>query len=69
MYRRVQRCSCDRRQQTENTHNSVYGKAFGVDESLQEPGVIRKNDNNNKEVSYKISIKQGKINIIRDEFL
>lgn len=69
MCRQVQRCGCDRRQQTENTHNSVYGKAFGLDESLQEPGAMKKNDNKNKEVSYKISIKQRKINIIRDEFL
>lgn len=69
MYQQGPHCSCDRRQQTENTRNSVYGKAFSLDGLLQESGVTKKNDSNNKDVSYEISIKQGKINIIWDESL
>ena len=45
------------------THVTVYGKAFSLDGLFQESGVTKKNDSNNKDVSYEISIKQGKINI------
>lgn len=45
-------------------HNSVQGHAHGLDGSLQEPIVIDKNSNDNDEVGYTISAKQGKTNII-----